>query len=99
MGLPVAVTDDAAAARERAAQLFQIYGQLPNYKRMLDKEGAAGPADVAIVGDEAAVERQVREMASAGATDLLAAVYPVGDDVEASEARTRALLKSLIGKV
>ena len=99
VALPVAVTDDAAAAREQAAQLFQIYGQLPNYKRMLDKEGVAGPADVAIVGDESEVERQVREMASAGATDLLAAVYPVGDDAAASEARTRALLKSLIGKV
>ena len=99
VALPVAVTDDAAAAREQAAQLFQIYGQLPNYKRMLDKEGVAGPADVAIVGDESAVERQLREMASAGATDLLAAVYPVGDDADASMARTRALLKSLIGKV
>ena len=99
VALPVAVTDDAAAAREQAAQLFQIYGQLPNYKRMLDKEGVAGPADVAMVGDESAVERQLREMASAGATDLLAAVYPVGDDADASMARTRALLKSLIGKV
>ena len=99
VALPVAVTDDAAAAREQAAQLFQIYGQLPNYKRMLDKEGVAGPADVAMVGDESAVERQLREMASAGATDLLAAVYPVGDDEEASMTRTRALLKSLIGKV
>ncbi len=99
VAVPGAVSDDAAAAREQAAQLFQIYGQLPNYKRMLDKEGAAGPADVAIVGDESDVERQVREMASAGATDLLAAVYPVGDEEEASLARTRALLKSLIGKV
>lgn len=99
VALPVAVTDDAAAAREQAAQLFQIYGQLPNYKRMLDKEGVAGPADVAIVGDESAVERQLRVMASAGATDLLAAIYPVGDDEEASMARTRELLKSLIGKV
>ena len=97
--LPVAVTDDVAAARERAGQLFQIYGQLPNYKRMLDREGVEGPPDVAIVGDEAEVERQIRGMASAGATDLLAASFPVGDDAAASIARTRALLKGLIGKV
>ena len=97
--LPVAVTDDVAAARERAGQLFQIYGQLPNYKRMLDREGVDGPSDVAIVGDEAEVERQIRGMASAGATDLLAASFPVGDDAAASIARTRALLKGLIGKV
>ncbi|MEX0750926.1 MAG: TIGR03564 family F420-dependent LLM class oxidoreductase, partial [Dehalococcoidia bacterium] len=59
-GLPIAVTDDLAAAKERAAQAFVVYGQLPNYRRVLDKEGAAGPADVAILGDEAAVERQLR---------------------------------------
>jgi 5,10-methylenetetrahydromethanopterin reductase len=98
-GLPVSVTDDAAAARAAAAQGFVIYGQLPNYKRMLDKEGAAGPADVAIVGTEAEVERQIRALASAGATDFDAAIFPVGPDAGASIARTRALLKSLIGKV
>jgi F420-dependent oxidoreductase-like protein len=99
VGLPICVTEDVAAAKASAAQNFVIYGTLPNYRRMLDKEGAAGPADVAIVGDEATVERQVREVASAGATDLLAAVFPSGAGAGASMARTRALLKSLIGKV
>jgi len=32
--------------------VFAIYGQLPSYRAMLDREGAAGPGDVAIVGDE-----------------------------------------------
>lgn len=99
VGLPIAVTDDAAAARELAGKAFQMYGALPNYRRMLDKEGAAGPGDVAIAGDEAAVERQLRDLASAGATDLIAAIFPVGTDPAASAARTRALLRSLIGKI
>jgi F420-dependent oxidoreductase-like protein len=99
VGLPIAVTDDAAGARERASQMFQVYGTLPNYKRMLDKEGAEGPKDVAIVGNEADVERQIRALASAGATDLLASIYPVGDDAAASMARTRALVKGLVGRV
>ncbi|MGH9186331.1 MAG: TIGR03564 family F420-dependent LLM class oxidoreductase, partial [Acidimicrobiales bacterium] len=30
--LPVCVTDDVAAARERAARVFAIYGQLPSYR-------------------------------------------------------------------
>jgi 5,10-methylenetetrahydromethanopterin reductase len=96
---PVCVTEDAAAARETCAKFFAIYGQLPNYRRMLDREGAAGPADVAIVGDEAAVERQVRAVASAGATDFLVSAFPTGSDLGASMARTRTLVKSLIGKV
>ena len=99
VGLPIAVTDDAAAGRERASQLFQVYGQLVNYKRMLEREGAAGPSDVAIVGNEAEVEQQIRTLAAAGATDLLASAYPVGDDATKSFARTRALLKGLVGKV
>lgn len=99
VGLPVAVTEDIDAAKERAAKAFVVYGQLPNYRRVLDKEGVAGPADVAIVGDEASVERQLRALASAGATDFFAPMFPVGDDAQASLARTRALLKSLVGKI
>ena len=98
-GLPIAVTDDAAGARERAARSFQIYGTLPNYQRVLNIEGAPGPADVAVVGNESEVERQLRSIASAGATDFLAGMFPVGDDIQASLARTRALLKGLVGKV
>src|SRR5262245_11190529 len=51
--LPVAVTDEPDRARELANSVFEIYGNLPSYRAMLDKEGAAGPGDVAIVGDEA----------------------------------------------
>ncbi|OGO50158.1 MAG: LLM class F420-dependent oxidoreductase, partial [Chloroflexi bacterium RBG_16_68_14] len=98
-GLPVCVTDDAGQARERAGQEFQVYGQLPNYRRMLDREGAAGPADIAIVGNEEQVEAQVRAFAAAGATDLAASIFPAGGDEAASLARTRAFLRGLVGKV
>ncbi|KKM02047.1 hypothetical protein LCGC14_1788330, partial [marine sediment metagenome] len=99
VALPIAVTDDVGEARERAARSFQIYGTLPNYQRMLNIEGAAGPADVAIVGDEKEVEVQLRGIAAAGATDFLAGMFPVGDDASGSLDRTRALLKTLIGKL
>lgn len=99
VGLPVCVTEDAAGAREFAAKAFQVYGQLPNYQRVLKRGGAASPADVALVGNEAEVERQVRALASAGATDFAAVIFPTGDDAAASVARTRALVRGLIGKV
>jgi alkanesulfonate monooxygenase SsuD/methylene tetrahydromethanopterin reductase-like flavin-dependent oxidoreductase (luciferase family) len=99
VGLPIAVTDDPEGAKERAARSFQVYGTLPNYKRVLDIEGAGGPADVAIVGKESDVEQQLRDLASAGATDFLAGMFPVGDDVQGSLVRTRTLLKGLVGKV
>ena len=99
VGLPICVHDDVAAAREAANNVFRMYGALPNYRRMLDKEGATGPGDVAIVGDEASVETQLRALASVGVTDLVAPIYGTGEDRDASVARTRALLKSLVGKV
>lgn len=98
-GVPIAVVDNADEAKEKAARAFMIYGTLPNYQRVLAKEGAEGPSDIAIVGDEAECERRIRDFASAGATEFLAASFPVGDDPKASLARTRDLIKSLVGKV
>jgi 5,10-methylenetetrahydromethanopterin reductase len=73
--LPVAVTDDEAAARERAANAFVIYGQLPSYRAMLDREGAPTPADVAIVGNEALVRTQIEEVFAQGATEFVAVPF------------------------
>ena len=90
--LPVCVTDDPEAARERAARIFAIYGELPSYRAMLDREGATGPADVAIVGDEDAVSAQISALAEAGVTDFVAGEYTTG----AEGARTRAFLRTLL---
>ena len=90
--LPVCVTTDIAAARERAARDFQVYGFLPSYRAMLDREGAEGPADVAIVGDETTVERQVRALADVGVTDYVASIFGSRDE----RAQTRALLRSML---
>ena len=98
VGLPVAVADDEHAAREQVASLYGRYGSLVNYRRILDVEEAEGPSEVAVVGSESDVERQLRAFADAGATEFIASVFPVGYDPAASIARTRALLKSLAAK-
>jgi F420-dependent oxidoreductase-like protein len=92
VGLPVCVDADADSARSLAGRSFQIYGQLPSYRAMLDREGAEGPADVAIVGDEDAVARQITALADGGATDLVAAPFGSADQRE----RTLKLLASLL---
>jgi alkanesulfonate monooxygenase SsuD/methylene tetrahydromethanopterin reductase-like flavin-dependent oxidoreductase (luciferase family) len=96
-GLPVAVHDDVAEARSTAAEQFALYGQLPNYQRILERGDVSSPADAAIVGDEASVTAQIEALFEAGATDLWAAPFPVGEDKSASRARTRELLKALAG--
>jgi len=90
--LPICVTGNEDAARERAAKDFQTYGFLPSYRAMLDREGAAGPADVAIVGDAASVTKELGRVADSGATEFVASIF--GDRFERAE--TRALLKSMI---
>ncbi|MET0904144.1 MAG: LLM class F420-dependent oxidoreductase, partial [Acidimicrobiales bacterium] len=61
----------------------------------LDLGGAAGPAEAAIVGDEASVTAHIEALFDAGTPDVWAAPFPVGDDRSASRHRTRALLKEL----
>ena len=90
--LPVCVTDDPAAARARAADEFVVYGMLPSYRAMLDREGAAGPADVAIVGDAATVTGAVEHLAEIGVTDFAPALFGSRSDRTA----TREVLAGLL---
>ena len=73
-GVPVSATADVDAAKDMINQTLQIYGTLPSYRAMLDKEGAANPADVAIVGDEKTVRAAIQRYADAGVTDFHAVV-------------------------
>ena len=93
VALPVCVTDDEAGARERAAAEFAVYGMLPSYRAMLDREGMEGPADLAFVGSADAVASRIAEVDTAGATTLVAAEFGLDDE----KAATRELLKTLNG--
>ena len=95
-GFPVCVTDGSDAAnqsvRERAAKEYAIYGQLPSYRAMLDREGYEGPADLAIIGSAAEVEDRIRGMAEAGVTTFTAAEFGERDQRTA----TRELLVGML---
>ena len=99
VGTPLTVTDNAQEGREYAAKIYERYGQLTNYRRMLDIEGVEGPSEVALIGNEDEVTEQLKAYVDAGATDFLASVFPSGKDEEASLARSHALLKNLVGKL
>jgi 5,10-methylenetetrahydromethanopterin reductase len=90
--LPVCVTDDVSGARARAADEFAVYGILPSYRAMLDREGAAGPADVAIVGDAATVKGAVEQLAEIGVTDFAPALFGSRSD----RCATREVLVGLL---
>ncbi|MGA0961903.1 MAG: LLM class F420-dependent oxidoreductase [Ilumatobacteraceae bacterium] len=92
MGLPVCVTDDVDAARERADRDYAIYGQLPSYRAMLDREGAATPADVAIIGDAGEVAGRIAALADCGVTTFAASAFGSPDELAA----TREVMISLL---
>ncbi len=79
-GLLVCVTHDEAGVRARIAEQFGLAGQVPEYRAVLDREGVAGPQDVAIVGDESRVAREIGRLVDAGVTEFVAC--PFGDEME-----------------
>jgi F420-dependent oxidoreductase-like protein len=91
-GFPVCVTDEPDKARTAAAEALAGYGAQPSYRAMLDREGLEGPADVAIIGDEATVSERFDELAALG-VDEVAANLQVGTAEEYD--RTRSLLGRL----
>jgi 5,10-methylenetetrahydromethanopterin reductase len=93
MALPMCVTDDEADARARAGSEFALYGTLPSYRAMLDREGMEGPADLAFIGSADAVAARIHEAVAAGATTVVAAEFGTSDE----QAATRELLKTLNG--
>jgi 5,10-methylenetetrahydromethanopterin reductase len=78
-GLPVMLTASGgeAAGRATAAEEFAVYGRLPAYQAMFEREGAAGPGDIALVGDEARLTAELARVRDTGATEFQAT--PFGD--------------------
>jgi 5,10-methylenetetrahydromethanopterin reductase len=88
--LPVAVTDDLGGLRAQAAGQFALYGQLPSYRAMLDREGYRDPQDAALIGDEKFVAGRIDELRDAGVDEFFG--YPFDTSAE-GRARTTRLLR------
>ena len=92
------MTDDKEGATKFAAEAFAVYGTLPVYRACLDAEGAAGPADISLIGNEKEVAEGLARVRDAGATDFYAAVFP-DPSGPASAERSLDFLRSLSGEV
>lgn len=92
-GVPIACTDDIEGTRAYAAKAFSIYGRLPSYRAMLDREGLAGPEDFCIIGNEDHVAERLHSIVGAGADDVICSEFALNSD---DKARTRACLTSLL---
>jgi F420-dependent oxidoreductase-like protein len=90
--LPVCVTSEPDRVRARIGESLALYGQLPSYRAMFEREGVDGPADVAIVGSAAEVRDRLGGMADAGVTDFAASEFVLNGEERSA---TREMLKAL----
>ena len=98
VGLPTAATDDENAGRRKAADSYARYGDLVNYRRVLDIEGVESPAEVAVIGNEGSIQRQLEAFAEGGATDFVGNIFDVPGEPDSAQ-RAYDALKSLVGKI
>jgi F420-dependent oxidoreductase-like protein len=89
--IPIALCQDTGKAREVCDNVFAIYGSLPSYRAMLDREGIASPGGVALVGDESELRRGLQRFRDAGVTDFAASLFPAD---EGALARTAEFLQA-----
>ncbi|MAU92482.1 MAG: LLM class F420-dependent oxidoreductase [Gammaproteobacteria bacterium TMED182] len=90
-GFPIVVTKAAEETRAAIDASLAIYGTLPSYRAMLDKEGLNGPGDLALVGDEGEVRNQLDRLRAIGVTDFTAAIAATNPE---DGLRTREFLAS-----
>ena len=91
-GFPVCVTNDPDSARARAAKDLALYGTLPSYRAMLDREGLNGPEDVAIIGRADEVADRISALADCGVTSFGGSAVGTRDE----RAATRETLIGLL---
>jgi 5,10-methylenetetrahydromethanopterin reductase len=99
-GVPVCLcgSDQVDAAIERTNHTLSEVVASPNYVRLMEHGDAETIGDVLVCGDEAAMERRLRQFAEAGVTDLNARIVALGetrDEIKASAERTREFLASV----
>jgi F420-dependent oxidoreductase-like protein len=68
--VPVLVSADVESARAAAAEHLSFYASIPSYRNVIAREGVDNIAELAAVGPEEAVARQLASYLDAGATEL-----------------------------
>jgi 5,10-methylenetetrahydromethanopterin reductase len=90
--LPICVTNEPEKVRASIDKNLAMYGALPSYRAMFDREGVNGPGDIALIGDEETVAAMIDELRDAGVTDFAPSEFVRSPE---ERSRTRALLKSM----
>ena len=69
-GFPILLTGNHEKAAEAASRLFGLYGRVPSYKAMIEREGVESVDALALIGSEQDLTRRLAELESIGVTDF-----------------------------
>jgi len=69
--VPTLLSEDLEGARTLAAQQLSFYETIPSYRNVIAREGLASVVDLAAIGPEESVARQLRRYREAGATHVV----------------------------
>jgi F420-dependent oxidoreductase-like protein len=69
--VPVVLSDDVESARAIAAQELSFYETIPSYRNVIAREDVDSVVDLAALGTEESVLRQLQRYRNAGATDVV----------------------------
>ena len=95
-GMHIVLTSDAEAANQQVGSRLAMYGTMPSYRAMLDIEGAEGPTDLALIGDEKTLDSGLERLRDLGVSDFEASI--VSTD-EGAAARTLEYLESRLQRL
>jgi F420-dependent oxidoreductase-like protein len=68
--VPVVVSSDVEKARAAAAQQLSFYEAIPSYRNVIAREGVDSIVELAAIGSEESIARQLNSYLDAGATEL-----------------------------
>ena len=89
--VPVAVTNDVEAAGAAAEELYGPFWGYTGYGSMLRAAGCTSTSDVAVVGDESTVARELARYAEAGVDEVVGEPFPVSGDLGVMDRTVRCL--------
>jgi 5,10-methylenetetrahydromethanopterin reductase len=92
--MPIAVTRDVAAIRDRVNHEMAIYHRMPSYQAMLDREGVSTAGEIGLFGSRDEVEEALGRLDRDGATDFGAILVGTEDEQET----TREVLRELASR-
>lgn len=81
-GMHIALTSNPDAVNEQVGRMLSMYARMPSYRAMLEIEGAEGPADLALVGDEKALDAGLDRLRGLGVSDFEASIVTSEDGAE-----------------